>query len=78
MDIEGGEYELFDGMSDADFAMVNFVILEYHTSSKLLSRLSHKQIEDKLRAAGFGAQVFPSHFDKTMGFIWANNKRAKF
>ncbi len=78
MDIEGGEYELFDGMSADDFAMVNFVILEYHNiSSKPVSRLSHKQIEEKLRANGFGVQVFPSHFDKTMGFIWANNKRAK-
>ncbi len=72
MDIEGGEYELFDGMSASDFAMVNYVILEYHTSNKLVS---YKQIEEKLRENGFGAQVFPSRFDKTMGFIWANNKR---
>jgi len=69
MDIEGGEYELFDGMSEADFAMVNYVILEYHRGSE------HKEIAEKLRANGFGVQVFPSHFDKTMGFVWANNKR---
>lgn len=95
MDIEGGEYELFDSMSDADFAMVNYVILEYHngyeargngardisrangqyTSQYMGSR--HKGIAEKLRANGFGVQVFPSHFDKTMGFIFANNKRAK-
>ncbi len=78
MDIEGGEYELFEGLSEADLSMVNCIILEYHTSSKLVSRLSYKQIEEKLRANGFGVQVFPSHFDKTMGFIFANNKRAKF
>lgn len=72
MDIEGGEYELFDGMSDSDFAMVNYVILEYHRGSE------HKDLAEKLRANGFGVQVFPSHFEKTMGFIWANNKRAKF
>jgi FkbM family methyltransferase len=79
MDIEGGEHELFDGMSEADLSVVNFIILEYHTiSNQQVSRLSHKQIEEKLRANGFGVQIFPSHFDKTMGFVWANNKRTKF
>lgn len=71
MDIEGGEYEVFDGMSAEDFTMVNYVILEYHRGSE------YKNIEEKLRANGFGVQVFPSRFDKTMGFIWANNKRVK-
>ena len=70
MDIEGGEYELFDAMSADDFAVVNFVILEYHRGSE------YKNIVEKLRANGFGVQVFPSHFDKTMGFIFANNKRS--
>ncbi|TSC85106.1 MAG: FkbM family methyltransferase [Parcubacteria group bacterium Gr01-1014_13] len=74
MDIEGGEYELFNGMSADDFAMVNYVILEYHISREK----SKEELEEKLRANGFGVQVFPSHFDKTMGFIWANNKRSKF
>ena len=69
MDIEGGEYELFESFSEADLSMVNFVILEYHRGNE------YKNIVEKLRANGFGAQVFPSHFDKTMGFIWANNKR---
>ena len=71
IDIEGEEYELFEGMSENDFAVVKFVILEYHNGSK------YKYIVNKLRANGFGVQVFPSHFDKTMGFIWANNKRLK-
>src|SRR3989344_6928771 len=71
MDIEGGEYELFEGMSAEDFSMVNFVILEYHGGSE------YKNIAEKLRVNGFGVQIFPSHFDKTMGFIWANNKRIK-
>lgn len=72
MDIEGGEYELFDSMTGDDFAMVNYVILEYHRGSE------HKVLAEKLRENGFGVQVFPSHLDKTMGFIWANNKRYKF
>lgn len=92
IDIEGGEYELFAGMSEQDLSMVNFVILEYHTISpdfgaaeiadprfcakQNRDKQNKKQIEEKLRANGFGAQVFPSHFDKTMGFIFANNKRS--
>jgi FkbM family methyltransferase len=71
MDIEGGEYEVFDGMSEADLAIVNYVILEYH-----YGREKSKEIEQKLRENGFGIQVFPSKFDKTMGFIFANNKRS--
>jgi len=69
MDIEGGEKEIFSGMSPADFKVVNFVILEYHNNSERM------QIEAKLRENGFGVQIFPSHFDKTMGFLFANNKR---
>ncbi|MBP6859269.1 MAG: FkbM family methyltransferase [Candidatus Magasanikbacteria bacterium] len=72
MDIEGGEYEVFDGMSEKDLSVVNYIILEYHES-----REKSKEIEEKLRASGFGVQVFPSKFDKTMGFMFAHNKRFK-
>ena len=70
MDIEGGEYEIFDSMSESDLSMVNYVILEYHNG-----REKSKEIEGKLKNNGFGVQIFPSKFDKKMGFIWANNKR---
>jgi len=69
-DIEGGEYEVFDSMSEADLSVVNNVILEYHKG-----REKSKEIEEKLRINGFGVQVFPSKFDKTMGFLFAKNKR---
>lgn len=71
-DIEGGEYEVFEGMTEADLAMVNYVILEYHEG-----REKSKEIEEKLRENGFGVQIFPSKFDKTMGFMFAHNKRFK-
>lgn len=70
IDIEGGEYELFESLSAEDLSMVNFVILEYHYGSR------YKYIAEKLKVNGFGVQVFPSHFDKTMGYIWAKNKRS--
>lgn len=71
MDVEGGEYAIFEGLSPADLNMANFVILEYHYSRR------YSEIETKLRENGFGVQVFPSKFDKTMGFLFARNKRFK-
>jgi FkbM family methyltransferase len=72
MDIEGGEYEVFDSIFEAELAVVNYIILEYHNG-----REKSKEIEAKLRENGFSVQIFPSKFDKTMGFIFAHNKRFK-
>lgn len=69
MDIEGGEFEVIKSLSAKDLSMVNFVILEYHNKQR------RAELEQKLRENKFGAQVFPSKFDKTMGFLFAKNKR---
>lgn len=69
-DIEGGEYEVFESMSEKDLSVVNNIVLEYH-----FGRKKSKEIEEKLRDNGFSVQVLPSKFDKTMGFIFARNKR---
>ncbi len=71
MDIEGGEYEVFANLTEENFASFKAVLMEYHD----LPGQKHQKIEQTLREHGFGVQVFPSHFDKTMGFIWATNKR---
>ena len=71
MDIEGGEYDVFSACMPEDFARVGVVIMEYHN----YAGLNYKQIEAQLRANGFGVQIFPSKFDKKMGFIFARNKR---
>ncbi len=73
MDIEGGEYEVFAAWSEADFGKVHALIMEYHT----LPGKTYHLIEDQLRTAGFGVQIFPSKFDKSMGFLWAQNKRLR-
>ena len=73
MDIEGGEYEVFENLDDKDFASIRAIIMEYHD----LPGKKHQIIEQILREEGFGVQTFPSKFDKTMGFIWATNKRLK-
>jgi FkbM family methyltransferase len=73
MDIEGGEYAVFEKMTSADFEKIQAIILEYH-STKLKN---YTIIEKKLRENGFGVEIFPSQFDKTMGFLWAKNKKKK-
>ncbi len=71
MDIEGGEYEVFDGLKDEDFTAIEALIMEYH----IVGRQHYSRLETMLREHGFGVQIFPSKFDKTMGFLWATNKR---
>jgi FkbM family methyltransferase len=71
MDIEGAEFEIFESLSENDLSPVDCLILEYHNNKNR----NHKEIEIKLRSWGFGVSVFPSKFDKSMGFIFANNKR---
>lgn len=68
MDIEGGEFEVLDGATAGDLAMVKNVILEYHNNN-------FRPLEQKLRESGFGVSRFPSKFDKKMGFLFARNKR---
>ena len=71
MDIEGGEYKVFDDFANVEWPMIESIVLEYHNS-----RLrDYKQLEEKLRANRFSVQNFPSQFDKNMGFLWAMNKK---
>lgn len=74
MDIEGGEYEIFPELTPADFAHIQSIVMEYHD----LPEHKHQEIEQILRQNGFGVQTFPSKFEKTMGFLWATNKRTTF
>ncbi len=71
LDIEGGEYDIFSACMPADFARIKNIIMEYHN----YGGFNYKEIENQLRENGFGVQIFPSKFDKKMGFIFAKNKR---
>lgn len=71
MDIEGGEYDVLESWSPADFASVRHIILEYHEGKKD----GRKILEKLLRENGFGVQTFPNKFCRRLGFIWASNKR---
>lgn len=71
MDIEGCETEILSALDGPIFKKISAVIMEYHDSSGR----THQNLEIILRENGFGVEVFPSKFDKTMGFIFARNKR---
>ncbi|MFA6424464.1 MAG: FkbM family methyltransferase [Candidatus Magasanikbacteria bacterium] len=71
MDIEGGEYDVFSACMPADFARIGAIVMEYHNYGSQ----NYKEIESQLRENGFGVQIFPSKFEKKMGFIFAKNKR---
>ncbi len=72
-DIEGGEYDIILQTPDEELQKAGAFILEYHAERKQKERA----LAERLRELGFGVQTFPSKFDKTMGFLFAVNKRKK-
>lgn len=70
LDIEGGEYEVFEGAAPEDLSRVRNVILEYHD----LPEHDHRELERLFRSRGFSVQVFPSRFMTGMDFMLARNK----
>jgi FkbM family methyltransferase len=71
MDIEGGEYEIIENLSAGGFGKVQNMILEYHNYDER----NYKELENILRRNGFSVQIFPSGFEKNLGFMLARNKR---
>ncbi len=70
MDIEGGEYDIIEDLTPELASKVEAFLLEYHDAKG-----DHKRLEEQFRQHGFSVQTFPSHFEKSMGFIFARNKR---
>ena len=71
MDIEAGEYEVFENMSDEDFSKIHNIILEYHD----YGGRSHREIEKILREHDFSVQISSSRFENDSGFMLARNKQ---
>jgi FkbM family methyltransferase len=70
IDIEGSEKRLFEIWDDVDWKGIKNLIFEYHNGHGTGVRLA-----GILRKRGFSASIYPSQFDKTMGIIFAKNKR---
>jgi hypothetical protein len=71
MDIEGAESEILASLSPEIFSKISAIIMEYHDTRGR----RHEDLEKILRENGFGVEVFPSKFEKCLGFIFARNKR---
>lgn len=70
LDIEGGEFDLLNNWTQEDFELIDALIMEYHDTSVR----EHQDLVDLLQQNKFGVQVFPSQFEKSMGFILAKRK----
>lgn len=71
MDIEGGEFDLIGSWGKDDFSLFESILLEYHN----VFGNEHKQLVEILQINGFGVQIFPSQFDRMMGFVFAKKKK---
>lgn len=68
MDIEGAEEEIIRSLAKDDYVKVEAIIMEYHNPKTI------KKLESILRENRFKVQLFPSRFDKRMGFLFARNQ----
>jgi len=73
MDIEGGEYDVIENLSSFDFGQIKNIVFEYHN----WGGKNYRRLEIILRENGFGVEIFPSKFDKKLGFIFASNKKIR-
>ncbi|MCX6744799.1 MAG: FkbM family methyltransferase [Candidatus Parcubacteria bacterium] len=73
MDIEGAEYEVLAGLKMEDWQKINNILLEYHD----LAEHKHEDLAELIRQRGFSLEIFPSHFDKKLGYMLGRNKKLK-
>ena len=70
MDIEGAEYEVLENLDKANWRQLENILLEYHD----LPEKNHKELAELIRSNGFSLEIFPSHYDKNLGYMLARNK----
>jgi FkbM family methyltransferase len=70
MDIEGGEYEVLENLNKDDWRKIENILLEYHD----LPEKNHHNLAELIRRNGFSLEIFPSHYDKKLGYMLARNK----
>ncbi|MBU4453189.1 FkbM family methyltransferase [Patescibacteria group bacterium] len=70
MDIEGYEKDILEALTQDEWQAIRNIVLEYHGGDG-----QRAYAEAILRKNGFSVLVHPSQFDKTMGIIFARNKK---
>jgi hypothetical protein len=72
VDIETGEYDLFESLQREDLDMIENMLIEYHINFAGRDMKDVKTITSLLRGAGFKYIVSEEH--ERGGFIFANKK----
>jgi FkbM family methyltransferase len=67
IDCEGAEFEILKSMDSVDFMSVKTFFIEYHEGEGRNKNL----LIEILKQNNFKVRDFPSHYDKTMGFVFA-------
>lgn len=68
MDCEGSEFQIFETAPDAVFEAVPLFFLEYHEFTDAMRVANLKAL---FESKGFKVKIFPSRYDKRMGFLLA-------
>lgn len=71
MDCEGSEFQIFENAPDLVFEAVPVFFLEYHEFTDEMRVANLKSLFD---SKGFKVKIYPSRYDKRMGFLLAERK----
>ncbi len=72
MDCEGAEYDILLTCPPDTLGKIWHISLEYHDG---ITRFSHRDLVDFLRAAGFEVHTTPNPAHHEIGFLWAVNRQ---
>jgi hypothetical protein len=68
IDCEGSEFEIFEEMEDDLFKKISVIYVEYH---EFTDDMRASKLRAKLDKYYDNVKIFPSHYDKRMGFLFA-------
>jgi FkbM family methyltransferase len=70
IDIETGEYDLINSLTEEDFSIIDNILVEYHLIAGRTYDVDVKKLIEKIKAAGFEIEVRNMH--SIGGFIFAS------
>jgi FkbM family methyltransferase len=70
MDCEGAEFEIIKSIPKGIFSKIKHMYIEYHEYAETLRNADLKSILEK---NGLKVKIFPSYYDKRIGFLLATN-----
>ncbi len=71
MDCEGSEFQILETAPDSVFKSVPVFFLEYHEYN---DEMRASKLKSLFESKGFNVEIYPSRYDKRMGFLFAKQK----